>query len=110
MATPWAVAIGLLALTAYHPLPYGSRNNFYNFLGDGKVTTNEHIKAFFGATHILGISHEDVAIRYFIENLIENASNWFYHLDDGSITNYDTMRMGFETRFKMVEVEYVLLT
>ena len=73
MAAPWAVAIGLLALTGYYPLSAGSRKNFPKFLTDGKVTTDEHIKAFFAATHILGVSHEDVVVRLFVETLTKNV-------------------------------------
>ena len=73
MATPRATAIGPLALNAYHPLLNGSRKFFPKFLGDGKVTTDEHIKAFFFATHILGVGHEDVAIRLFMEALTDSA-------------------------------------
>ena len=47
MATPWVAAIGPLTLAAYHSLPAGSRKNFPKFSGEGKVTTDEHIKAFF---------------------------------------------------------------
>ena len=79
-------------------------------MSDGKVTIDEHIKAFFAATHILGVAHEDVSIKLFVETLTESAAEWFYHLDDGSITDWDTMRMAFETRFKTVEDEHGLLT
>ena len=60
---------------------------------------DEHIKAFFAATHILGVAHEDVAMRLFVKTLIESVVDWFYHLYDGSITNWNTMRITFETRF-----------
>ena len=46
MAGPWATTTGLLQLVAYDPLLFGSRNNFPKFLGDGKVTTNEHTQPF----------------------------------------------------------------
>ena len=85
MAAPWAIVVGPLALVAYHPLPTGSRKKFPKFLGDEKVTTDEHIKAFFAATHILRVAHEDVSIRLFVETLTKSATDWFYHLDDGSI-------------------------
>ena len=75
MAAPWAAVTRPLALNAYHPLPSGSRKNFPKFSGDGKVTTNEHIKAFFVATHILGIGHEDVAVRLFIETLTDSTAD-----------------------------------
>ena len=75
MASPWAAAVGPLALVAYHPLPIGSRKNFSKFLGDARVTTAEHIKAFFATTHILGVAHEDVAMRLFVETLTESMTN-----------------------------------
>ena len=110
MATPWATTIGPLALAAYHPLPVGSRKNFPKFSSDGKVTTDKHIKAFFEATHIVGVVHEDVAMRLFVETLIESAIDWFYHLDDGSIIDWNMMRTKFEARFKTTEDGHVLLT
>ena len=73
MAAPWAMAIGHFVLNAYHPLLAGSKKNFPKFLGDGKVTTDEHIKAFFATTHILGVGHEDVVVRLFIETLTDNV-------------------------------------
>ena len=72
MVAPWAAATGPLALNAYHPLLAGSRKNFSKFLGDGKVTTDEHIKAFFVATHILGVGDEDVVVRLFVETLTDS--------------------------------------
>ena len=53
MAAPWAVATGPLNFAAYHPLPSGSRKNIPKFTGDGKVTTDEHIRAFFTTINIL---------------------------------------------------------
>lgn len=110
MATPWAAATRPLALISYHPLPAGSRKNFPKFSGDGKVTIDEHIKAFFVAMHILGVGHEDFSIRLFVETLVDSVVDWFYHLDDGSITDQDTMRTKFKRRSKTVEDEHALLT
>ena len=92
MAAPWVVVIGPLDLNAYHPFLARSRKNFPKFSGDGKVTTDNHIKAFFTATHILGVGHEDVVVRLFVETLIDSVVDWFYHLDDGSITSWDTLK------------------
>ena len=85
------------------------KKEFPKFLGNGKVTTDEHIKAFFAATDILGVGHEDVAVRLFMETLTDSAADWFYHLDDGSIIGSDTLRTTFEDRFKTVEDEHALL-
>ena len=70
---------------------------------------DKHIKAFFVATHILGVAHIDVVVRLFIETLVEATSDWFYHLDDTSITSWATMRTTFETRFKTTRDEYSFL-
>ena len=110
MAAPWVAVVEPLALTTYHPLLASLRKNFPKFSGDGKVTTDEHIKAFFAITHILGVGHEDVFVRLFVETLIDNVVDWFYHLDDGSITGWDTLTIIFETRFKTAKDEHVLLT
>ena len=75
MAAPWAAATRPLALNAYHPLPSRSRKNFPKFSGDEKVTTDEHIKSFFAATHILGVGHEDVALRLFVETLTNSVAD-----------------------------------
>ena len=88
MVSPWAAVTGPLQLVAYYPLPSSSRNNFPKFLGDGKVTTDEEIISFFAVTHILRVAHEDIAIRLFVETLIENTIDWFYHLDDASIIDF----------------------
>jgi hypothetical protein len=75
MAAHWAAAMGPLALTTYHPLPISSRKNFPKFLGDGKVTRDQHINSFFIATHILGVAHEDVFVRLFQETLTESVAD-----------------------------------
>ena len=45
-----------------------------------------------------------------METLTDSAVDWFYHLDDGSITNWNTLRTAFEARFKTIEDEHALLT
>ena len=75
MAAPWATTTRPLALVAYHPLLTDSRKNFLKFLGDGMVTIDEHINASFAATHILGIGHEDVDVRLFVETLTDNVAD-----------------------------------
>ena len=74
MVVTWAVATGPLNFAAYHPLPSSSRKNIPKFLGDGKVTTDEHIRKFFIAINVLGVNHEDVAVWLFVETLTEVAA------------------------------------
>lgn len=70
---------------------------------------DEHIKVFFVATHILGVAHTDVVVRLFVEILVKVAVDWFYHLDDASITSWAIMKTTFKTRFKTTKDEYSLL-
>ena len=41
---------------------------------------------------------------------MDNVVDWFYHLDDGLIADWDTLRTNFETRSKTMEDGHVLLT
>lgn len=109
MVAPWVTATSPLTFAAYHPLPSSSQKNLQKFSGDGKFSTDKHIKYFFVAINILRVSHEDVAVRLFVETLIEVTVDWFYHLANGSITSWDTMRTDFEARFKIDEDEHALL-
>lgn len=75
---PWGAAIGPSALgNQLHDMPVGSRKLLPKFSGDGKVTTDQHISAFFTASGVLAIQHEDVYVRLFVETLIEAAAEWF---------------------------------
>ncbi|KAH9326512.1 hypothetical protein KI387_006690, partial [Taxus chinensis] len=83
--------------------------SFPKFRGDGKVHPDEHIAAFIVACGILGVEHEDVSVRIFVETLQDNVVDWFYHLPVGTITNWNTMTTQFEQRFKPAEDVHALL-
>lgn len=86
LPTPWRVAIKPLNLGSWlHDLPKGSRKIIPKFRGDGKVTLEEHIDAFFVAFSILGVQHEDIVIRLFVESLTDDANEWFCHLPNATI-------------------------
>ncbi|KAH9296698.1 hypothetical protein KI387_044278 [Taxus chinensis] len=107
---PWGHRVGPLALPQpLHELPRGNRKNFPKFKGDGKVHPDEHIAAFIVACGVLGVEHEDVFVRLFVETLQDNAADWFYHLPAGAITSWDTMRTRFENHFKPAEDVHALL-
>ncbi|KAH9315574.1 hypothetical protein KI387_024201, partial [Taxus chinensis] len=84
---PWGAAIGPLSLTPpLHDLPHGSWKNIPKFNGDGKQHPDEHIASFFVACGVLGVAHEDVSVRLFIETLHGVVAEWFY-LPNACITN-----------------------
>ena len=58
-------------------MPVGSQKILPKFSGDKKVTTDQHISAFFTASGVLAIQHEDVSVRLFVETLTKAAAKWF---------------------------------
>lgn len=112
MATvgPWGTAFGPLRLTTpLHELLKGTRKNLPKFLGDGAQHPDEHIVGFYIACGVLGVEHEDVYVRLFIETLQGAAVDWFYHLPNNCITNWASLRTLFEARFKFTENDHALL-
>ena len=87
-ANLWGSQVGPLALGAnIHPLPKGARELLPKFYGDGKKFTDEHLNSFNTTCAVLVVSHEDVAMRLFVQILIEDSTDWFHHLPQGSITD-----------------------
>ena len=85
-ANPWGAQVGPLALGGnLHPLPKGAKEVLPKFYGDEKKSTDEHLNAFNTACVVLAIAHEDVAVRLFIQTLIDDAVDWFHHLPQASI-------------------------
>ena len=58
-------------------MPIGSQKILPKFSSDRKVTTDQHISAFFMASGVLAIQHEDVSVHLFVETLTEAAIEWF---------------------------------
>lgn len=108
----WGVAIGPLAFGAgaqLHDLPRGLGKVIPKFIGYGKVSPDEHMRAFFVSSSILAIQHEDVSMRLFVESLIDVVADLFYSLPNGSINNWAALRTRFEDKFKFVEDDQVLV-
>lgn len=90
--------------------PLAPENSFLSFLYNGIVTTDQHISAFFTASGVLAVQHEDVYVRLFVETLTEAAIEWFGQLPVGSMTSWATLIQAFERRFKTAEDEHFLLS
>ena len=97
MATnPWGTQVGPLALGAnLNPLPKGAREVLPKFYGDGKKSTDEHLNAFNTTCVVFDVVHEDVAMRLFVQTLIDDAIDQFHHLPQGSIIDWNHMRTTF---------------
>lgn len=48
-------------------------------------------------------------MRLFVEYLIDVVADWFYSLPNGSINNWDALRIIFENRFKCTKDDQVLV-
>lgn len=96
MVVPWGNAISPLQLGANNELPRASRKNFPKFNRDGKVSVDKHIATFFVACSIVNPQHENVAVRMFVETLMENVADWFQHLPTRCITSWIDMKNFFE--------------
>lgn len=92
----------LYLLQPLHELLRCNRKNFPKFRGD-------HIVAFIVTCGVLGVEHEDISVRIFVEILQANVADWFYHLPAGSITNWNTMMTQFDKSFKPTEDVHALL-
>lgn len=80
MAIPWGNTTDPLHLATNNDLPRASRKFFQEFNGDGKVSTNEHIVAFFSTRSVIFLEHEDDVVRMFMKTLVDNVVDWFQHL------------------------------
>lgn len=73
MVVPWGNTISPLNLAENYDLPTTSRKNFPRFNGDGTITVEQHLRAFHKACGMVNPHHEDVAVRLFVDTLVDNA-------------------------------------
>ena len=73
MEQPRGNAIGPLAFRDNNVLPRASRKNFPRFNGDGSTYVEQHLTIFHKAFGAVNPQHEDVAIKMFVDTLVENV-------------------------------------
>lgn len=92
VANPWGAQVDPLALGEnLDALAKGAREVLPKFSGDGKKSTDEHLNAFNTACAVPGIATKNVVVRLFVQTLIDDVTDWFHHLPQGTITNWATM-------------------
>lgn len=74
-------------------LPKGERDHFPKLSGDGKVTVDKNLNAFNVACGVKIFQHEDVVVRLFVQTLTEATVDWFYHLPNSLITNWQDLKV-----------------
>jgi hypothetical protein len=69
--------------------------NLPKFTGEGDLTATEHINFFDQFADILGLEHEDVYSRLFVQTFEGQVRTWFRSLPAGSILSYDALEDSF---------------
>jgi hypothetical protein len=69
--------------------------NLTKFMGEGDLTTTEHITFFDQFVDILGIQHKEVYTMLLVHNFEGHVRTWFRGLPVGSIRSYDDLETSF---------------
>jgi hypothetical protein len=73
-------------------MPIGDYHKYMpKFTGEGDVTVEEHILAFYSYAENLNIEEEDVWTRVFVQSLDDHARKWFKELSTGSIADIEKL-------------------
>jgi uncharacterized small protein (DUF1192 family) len=75
-----------------NPLPAGDYLKYMpKFSGEGDVTIEEHLAAFYSYANNLNIESEDVWMRVFVQSLDGEVRKWFRGLAPGSIAGIEAL-------------------
>jgi hypothetical protein len=75
-----------------NPLPAGDYLKYMpKFTGEGDITTEEHLTAFYSYADNLNIENEDVWMRVFVQSLDGEVRKWFRGLTPGSIAGIEAL-------------------
>jgi hypothetical protein len=75
-----------------NPLPAGDYLKYMpKFSGEGEVTAEEHLVAFYSYADNLNIENEDVWMRVFVQSLDGEVIKWFRGLAPGSIADIEAL-------------------
>jgi hypothetical protein len=75
-----------------NPLPAGDYLKYMpKFSGEGDITAEEHLAAFYSYADNLNIENEDVWMRVFVQSLDGEVRKWFRGLAPGSIAGIEAL-------------------
>jgi hypothetical protein len=83
---PLVFHVGLHALPTTNYMKYLPRYN-----GEGDVTVEEHLVAFYNFAYNFNIDYADVWMRFFVQSLDGEVRKWFLGLPPASIENVDVL-------------------
>jgi hypothetical protein len=79
-----------------NPLPAGDYLKYMpKFTGEGDITAEEHLAAFYSYADNLNIENEDVWMRVFVQSLDGEVRKWFRGLAPGSIARIKALDSAF---------------
>jgi hypothetical protein len=79
-----------------NPLPAGDYLKYMpKFTGEGDITVEEHLAAFYSYAYNMNIENEDVWMRVFIQSLDGKVRKWFRGLAPGSIVGIEALDSAF---------------
>jgi hypothetical protein len=79
-----------------NPLPTGDYLKYMpKFTGEGDITAEEHLAAFYSYADNLNIENEDVWMRVFVQSLDGEVRKWFRGLAPGSIVGIEALDSAF---------------
>jgi ribonuclease HI len=79
-----------------NPFPAGDYLKYMpKFTGEGDITAEEHLAAFYSYADNLNIGNEDVWMRVFVQSLDGEVRKWFRGLAPGSIAGIDALDNAF---------------
>jgi hypothetical protein len=86
----------LMLLQPLNALPAdGYLKQLPRFTGEGDITAEEHLEAFYSFTDDNNIMHADVWMRIFVHSLQGEARKWFKALPPGSIDGIEALDNAF---------------
>jgi ribonuclease HI len=79
-----------------NPLPAGDYLKYMpKFTGEGDITAEEHLAAFYSYADNLNIENEDVWMRVFVQSLDGEVRKWFRGLAPGSMAGIEALDSAF---------------
>lgn len=80
-------------------VPDNARKHVPKFTSNNALSGEDHLKAFQNFIEDCEIWDEDVAMKYFMQSLIEDARDWYRSLLDASIDSKDSFFRAFREQY-----------
>jgi hypothetical protein len=96
--TPWHVSSPLNLTPATLPLPK-FKDHLPRFLGNGTITTNEHLVAFYNVCHNIGANDNDTCMHLFINSLEGKVAAKLFDLHPKILSTWEKLVYWFKSTY-----------